>query len=141
MDATLVATGLSIATAFFGGLISLAGILVKRHLSFLSRLEANDDEKTKSLGIIASEMTRTREVQQQHSGRLDSLEKTIEDKRQEEATAAQKEATALMRGSIASIAGKHAAVDAQRSALMADEAEAEEPRSVRHRQRSGSRPI
>jgi hypothetical protein len=142
VDTTLVAGLLTIGTTFAGGLISLAGVLVKRHLSFLSRLELNDDEKTKSLGTIASEMTRTREVQQAHGGRLDSLEKVVLDKRQEEATAASKAATAALLEAKASITGKHAAVDAQRADLFTSDHEdqAEEPQSVRHRQRSGSRP-
>lgn len=138
MDTTLVAGVLTIATTLAGGLISLAGVIVKRHLSFLGRLEANDDEKTKSLGIIASELTRTREVQQLHAGRLDSLEKTIEDKRAEEATAAQKEATAATKSMIATITGKHAAIDAQRAEIMGGDEPEAAPLTARHR--GGSRP-
>jgi hypothetical protein len=137
MDATLVAGLLTIAGTSASGVVGLAGLLVKRHLSFLSKLESNDDDKTKSLGTIASELTRTREVQQLHSGRLDSLEKTIEDRRQEDATAASKAATAALIEAKATITGKHAAVDVQRAEIMGDDLE-DEPRSIRSR--SGARP-
>jgi septal ring factor EnvC (AmiA/AmiB activator) len=134
MDAAYAASLVAVAGTASSGLLGLAGLLVKRHLAFLAKLEANDDEKTKSLGTIASELTRTREVQQQHGGRLDSLEKVVLDKRQEEATAASRAATAALLEAKASITGKHAAVDAQREDLMADEREAE-PLSGRPRSR------
>jgi hypothetical protein len=134
MDTAYAASLLATAGTVGTGLLGLAGLLVKRHLSFLARLELNDDEKTKSLGTIANEMTRTREVQQLHGGRLDSLEKVVLDKRQEEATAASKAATAALLKAEAIVTGKHAAIEAQRDDLMADERE-EGPQSGRPRSR------
>ena len=137
MDTALVAGILTIAGTTATGLVSLAGLLVKRHLAFLSKLETNDDAKTASLGTIATELTRTREVQQTHAGRLDSLEKTIGDKRQEDATAASKAATAALLKAEAIVTGKHAAVDVVRLEI-SDEDSVEGPRSDprRHRPRS-----
>ncbi len=130
MDTALVAGLLTIAGTTCSGALGLAGVLVKRHLGLLTRLEANDNAKTEHLGKIAAELTRTREVQQEHSAKIAALEVTIEDRRLSEAVAE-------MRGAVGTITGKQAAVSAQRAEIMHEERE-EESRAAR--QRSGSRP-
>ena len=133
MDTALVAGLLTIAGTTCSGALGLAGVLVKRHLGLLTRLEANDNAKTEHLGKIAGELTRTREVQQEHSAKIAALEVTIEDRRLSEAVAEMRGATR----EIGHITGKQAAVSAQRAEVMDDE-RAEESRGAR--QRSGSRP-
>ena len=79
MDTALVAGTLTIIGTTCSGALGLAGVLVKRHLGLLSRLETNDNAKTEHLGKIAGELTRTREVQQEHSAKIASLEIALED--------------------------------------------------------------
>lgn len=125
MDAALVAGLLTIAGTTCSGFLGLAGVLVKRHLGMISKLEANDDEKTKSLGSIAAELTRTREVQQEHSAKIASLEVALEDRRLSEAVAAMSGATR----EIGIVTGKHNAVTQERADLMHEEAAEERPRA------------
>ncbi len=133
MDTALVAGLLTIVGTTCSGALGLAGVLVKRHLALLTRLETNDDAKTEHLGKIAGELTRTREVQQEHTAKIAALEITIEDRRLSEAVAEMRGATR----EIGSITGRHAAVETERAALISEE-RAEEPPHVRAR--SGSRP-
>lgn len=135
MDTTLVAGLLTIAGTLCSGVLGLAGVLVKRHLAFLSKLEANDDEKTKSMAIMASEMTRTRELQQAQGAAIAGLRTDLEDKRNSETVTQSKVATALLERTLATIqegtiTGKHAAVTAERAEIMGEEP-AEEPRPAR----------
>ena len=114
MDPTLVAGILAIAGTFCSGALGLAGILVKRHLAMIGKLEANDDAKTSALGLMASEMTRTRELQQAQGAEIAALRDSLEDKRNSEAVTQSKVATALLERTLGTITGQHAAITAER---------------------------
>lgn len=124
MDAALVTGLLGIAGTTCSAALGLAGVLVKRHLGLLTRLEANDNAKTEHLGKIAGELTRTREVQQEHSAKIAALEVTIEDRRLSEAVAEMRGATR----EIGTITGRHVAVTQEREELMREEPAEERPR-------------
>ena len=89
-------------------------MLVNRHLGLITKLETNDNAKTESLTKIAGELTRTREVQQEHAAKIASLEVALEDKRNSEAVAQSKVATAIMERALGHVTGQHPAITAER---------------------------
>ena len=133
MDPTLVGGLLTIAGTLCSGLLYLARVLVNRHLGLITKLETNDNAKTESLTKIAGELTRTREVQQEHAAKIASLEVALEDKRNSEAVAQSKVATAIMERALGHVTGQHAAVSAERLGPMTEQEVAEAPTAPQRR--------
>jgi hypothetical protein len=110
-----------------GAAVAIFGWAARRMVNNFDVVTVNNTKQTEHLGVLAAGVS-------QNTARLESLEKTVRDDRQTQATKAQEMANAAMRAALALVTGKALAPIEEEG----DEEPEAAPQTVRRR--DGSRP-